>query len=217
MIARARAALWHSRPYIVLRRRVGRASRPLRKLEIGIVYRRDLSKPLPELRASVPLEIRPATPDEVVEQAAALKQPLDPELRRLFADRLRCGFVCWSGWVDGELVAYNWIQPRAGEDDGDYVDLRDGEAHMLDAYTIEHWRGHGIHGAINREMLASLRRSGYRYSYSRISLTQRRSLKALYELGWERTGVLMRIRWSRGRPVLRLGGSAHPWRRLQEA
>jgi hypothetical protein len=214
MTRRIREAIWRSHLYIRLRRRLGRASRPLRRFEIDVVFRRDLAKPVPETSASVPIEIRPATPEEVAEQAATLKQPPDPELRMLFADRLGRDFVCWTGWIDGELVAYNWMQLTAGEDDGDLVDLREGEAHMCDAFTIERWRGHGIHGAINREMLVYLGEHGYRYAYSRISVTQRRSPKALRALGWAPTGVLARVRASRGTPVLRLRGSTHPWRRL---
>lgn len=208
-------AVWTSRPYVALRRVGGRATRPLRRVEIGVVFRRDLAKPLPELPAAAPIVVSLATPEEAAGEVADLKRPLDPALHELFRERMERGFTCFIARIDGKLVAYNWIQHHPGEDDGDFIDLRPGEAHMLDAYTVEEWRGKNIHGSMNRDMLAFLRERGYRYSYSKASALNFRSPKALRRLGWEVTGVVLRARRSRGKPVIRLRGSAHPWTRLR--
>lgn len=187
--------------------------RPFLRAEIAAVTRCDLTRPLPEVSCGVALEARIARPEEVLGEVARL-QPDGPAREGLVQWRLAHGFACFVGRVDGRLVAYNWSQYEPGEDGGMYVDLRPGEVHCLDAYTAEDLRGRNIHAALLREMLRHNAAQGYRYAYSRTSLTNRRSPKAHEQLGWERRGRALMATW-RGGPVLRLSGSIHPWRRLR--
>ncbi len=200
---------WHA----LGRRTFGRILRPLLRVEAATILRCDLTRPMPETVAAAPLEAFVASRREVLEEVAKLRQPLDASLPRLFARRLDNGFICFIGRVEGRLVAYNWTQYAPGEDAGNYIDLRPDEVHCADAYTAEAFRGKNIHAALLREMLLFSCGLGYRYAYSRVSLTNRRSPKAHRRLGWETTGRVLRATWYGG-PVVRLSGSAHPWRRL---
>ena len=182
---------------------------------VEVVFRRDLTRPLPEAVARVPLEASVASRDEVLGELAQLKS--DPALPELFAARLERGFGCFVGRVEGRIVAYNWTQYEPGEDDGAWIDLRPDEVHCLDAYTIDEFRGMNIHAALLREMLLFNGGLGYRFAYSATSLSNRRSRKGLRRLGWEQTGTFLQVRRRSGVAVARLSGSAHPWRTLSAA
>jgi GNAT superfamily N-acetyltransferase len=182
-----------------------------------MILRRDLTKPMPDVVAGVPLEMYVASRSEVLEEVAGLVQPPNPWHLERFAHRLDNGFVCFVGRVEGKLVAMNWTQHDPGVDEGMYVDLRPDEVVCLHAYTAEAYRGRNIHAALLREMLLHSEELGYRYAYARIKLTNRRSQKAHQRLRWERTGRAIVPIWQGGPggPVVRLSGSVHPWYRLR--
>jgi GNAT superfamily N-acetyltransferase len=189
---------------------VERLTRPLRRVEISAILRCDLERPLPEATARVPLETFIASRAEVLDEVSA-----GPADRELHERRLERGFVCFVGRVEGRLVAYNWTQYEPGEEGGTYVDLGPGEVHCLGAHTVAAFRGNNIHAALLREMLLFNAGLGYRLAYSKIAVANRRSPKAHRRLGWERTGTVLLVRSTSGLPVVRLTGSAHPWRRLR--
>ncbi len=191
---------------------LGRLSKLL-PVEVRTILRRDLTQPIPEAVADVPLKTYVASRREVLEEVAGLALLSDPSSRERYARCLDDGFVCFIGRVDGQLVAYNWTQYKPGEDNSLYVDLRAHEVHTTDAYTAPNYRGRNIHAALLREMLLFSAGLGYRYAYAGIRLTNRRSRKAHGRLGWERTGRALLATWYGG-PIVRLSGSVHPWRRL---
>lgn len=204
--------MWRSPAYVWGRKAGGRLTRPLRRVEIAAIVRCDVERPLPEASASVPLKTFVASRAEVLDEVGQSEQP---QSRELLERRLERGFLCFVGRVEGRLVAYNWTQYEPGEDGGLYVDLGPDEVHCLDAFTVAGFRGKSIHAALLREMLLFNAGLGYRRAYSRISLTNRRSPKAHRRLGWERTGTVLLASRDSGLPVVRLTGSAHPWRRLR--
>jgi GNAT superfamily N-acetyltransferase len=213
-------ALLRSPPYVWAHRVGGRLTRPLRRYQLVAIVRRDLTQPIPDATARVPLETFVASRAETLGELTRVWQSTNPAeqerlARALFTRRLEAGFLCFVGRVEGRAVAYNWTQYEPGEDGGAYVDLRPDEVHCLDAYTVPELRGRNIHAALLREMLLFNAGLGYRYAYSQFSVTNRRSPKAHRRLGWERTGTILLPTRASGMPVVRLTGSAHPWRRLR--
>jgi GNAT superfamily N-acetyltransferase len=209
--------VWRPPAYVWGRRAAARLTRPLRRVEIMVILCCDLERPLPEATARVPLETFVASHAEVLDEVAQFQRPRDPASRTLLERRLERGFFCFVGRVEGRLVAYNRTQYEPGEDGGSYVDLGPDEVHCLDAYTVAEFRGKNIHAALLREMLLFNAGLGYRRAYSKVSLANRRSPKAHRRLGWERTGTVLLGRRTSGLPVMRLTGSAHPWRRLRSS
>jgi GNAT superfamily N-acetyltransferase len=191
------------------------AARLVHRAAVEVVFRRDLTRPIPEAAARVPLIAAVASREEVLGEIARLRP--DPALPELFAGRLERGFGCFVGRVDGRLVAYNWTQYEPGEDDGAWIDLGPGEVHCLDAYTVEDLRGRNIHAALLREMLLFNAGLGYRHAYSATSVSNRSSRKGLRRLGWEQTGSFLQVRRRSGLAVVRLTGSAHPWKSFSAA
>jgi GNAT superfamily N-acetyltransferase len=212
-------ALVRSPAYVRVHRVGGRLTRPLRQLwDLVAIVRCDLTRPIPAATARVPLETFVASREEVLGELTRLWQssgPAEQERPRVFTRRLEAGFLCFVGRVEGRPVAYNWTQYEPGEDGGVYVDLRPDEVHCLDAYTIPELRGRNIHAALLREMLLFNAGLGYRYGYSKMTVTNRRSPKAHRRLGWERTGTMLLVGRASGIRVVRLSGSTHPWRRLR--
>jgi GNAT superfamily N-acetyltransferase len=213
-------ALLRSPAYVWAHRVGGRLTRPLRRAQLEAIVRRDLTQPIPAASARVPLETFVASREETLEEITRVWQSTDPAeqerlARALFTRRLEAGFVCFVGRVEGRAVAYNWTQYEPGEDGGFYVDLRPDEVHCLDAYTVPELRGRNIHAALLREMLLFNAGLGYRYAYSRYTVTNRQSPKAHRRLGWERTGTMLLAARASGIRVVRLAGSTHPWRRLR--
>jgi GNAT superfamily N-acetyltransferase len=212
-------ALVRSPAYVRVHRVGGRLTRPLRQLwDLVAIVRCDLTRPIPAATARVPLETFVASREEVLGELTRLWQssgPAEQERLRVFTRRLEAGFLCFVGRVEGRPVAYNWTQYEPGEDGGVYVDLRPDEVHCLDAYTIPELRGRNIHAALLREMLLFNAGLGYRYGYSKMTVTNRRSPKAHRRLGWERTGTMLLVGRASGIRVVRLSGSTHPWRRLR--
>jgi hypothetical protein len=189
-----------------------RLTRPLRRAEIEVVFRRDLTQPIPEAVARVPLDAYVGSRDEVLGELPQLRP--DPALPELFASRLERGFGCFVGRVEGRIAAYNWTQFEPGEDDGAWVDLRPGEVHTLDSYTLDEFRGLNIHAALLREMLLFDAGLGYRCAYSATNLWNRRSRKGLRRVDFEQIGSFLQVRGPSGLAVIRLSGTTHPWRRL---
>jgi GNAT superfamily N-acetyltransferase len=212
-------ALVRSPAYVRVHRVGGRLTRPLRQLwDLVAIVRCDLTRPIPAATARVPLETFVASREEVLGELTRLWQssgPAEQERLLVFTRRLEAGFLCFVGRVEGRPVAYNWTQYEPGEDGGVYVDLRPDEVHCLDAYTIPELRGRNIHAALLREMLLFNAGLGYRYGYSKMTVTNRRSPKAHRRLGWERTGTMLLVGRASGIRVVRLSGSTHPWRRLR--
>jgi hypothetical protein len=205
-------AVWRSPAYVWVRRA---GSRLLRRVEVAAILRRDLTRPIQAATADVPLETSVASRAEVLGELPDLVQPADPALRELFERWLETGgFLCFVGRVEGRPVAYNWTQYEPGGQEGSYVDLRPDEVYCLNAYTAVELRGKNIHAALLREMLLFDAGLGYRYAYTKINLLNRSSPKAHRKLGWERTGTVILVRRASGL-VVRLTGSAHPWRRLR--
>jgi GNAT superfamily N-acetyltransferase len=213
---RLRQRLWSSESYKRARRAAAELTRPFRRLEFCIIYRYDLTQPIDAFDAGVEVESGQASTEEV-ERAVLVRRPPDPSLHEMFKWRLGSGCVCFVARAGSKLVAYNWIRLRPGPDEGDMIALAKGEVYSFDLYVDENWRGNRIYTALGTQARVFCKRQGYTTAYSRVSVTNRKSQKAIRRGGWKPTGVVLRVRRSRrgGWPIIRLWGSAHPLAKLR--
>jgi GNAT superfamily N-acetyltransferase len=209
-----RERIWSSDIYKWGRRMVAVATRPLRRLELCILYRYDLTRPIAPFDAGVDVEIVRATPADM-EEAAKLRVPPEPKQRELFDWRLQHGCECFLARAGSKLVAYNWIRLRPGPEEGEMIALGEHEMYSFDLYVDENWRGNRIYTALGTRTRMFCKERGYTTAFARVSVGNRKSQKAIRRGGWHSAGLALRVRRSHGGwPILKLWGSAHPLARL---
>lgn len=188
--------------YIMLWRLLKLGLSPLGELAMVSFCRKDLTQPLGETRAKLHLIVSQAIEADIDQLATLVAKRYSPEWKRkLFTtrgiqdtirDRFQQGAKCFVGRVGTEIVHYNWIFFHSKKSWlGHSVHLGDGEALCDDAFTVEEWRGKGIHGAVNNHMLLFLQQSGFRTAYTRVNTDSISSKKALQRLGWNFYGTLL--------------------------
>lgn len=183
-------------------RAFARLTRPARRrVDISYIYHYDLTRPLPEARAEIPVEITRATPDDVDAAVKVAGRPVN---------RLEDGLACFVASVDGRFAAWNWTRFRSGDDEGNTIHLGPGEIYTFDAYTVEEFRGRKIHGATLAYMLRTAAEDGCTGAWTMASALNRRSWKTMSRIGWRLSGCVLRIRFGGRRVVIRLSGSARP-------
>lgn len=212
----ARQAIWSSRLYRQTRRAGASITRPLRRVDISIMYRRNLSAYTGISEANPKLNIARCSSLAELDEAAELGRP-DPHRKELFRSRLQDGCACFVARVGQTLVGYDWIRLRPGIDDGDMVALGKTEVFTFDAYVAEDWRGARIHRAMGAAMLMFAKEQGYTTAYTKVGIFNRRSQKSTRRNGWTSSGCVLRVSRGRGWPVLTLYGSSHPLYRSFEA
>lgn len=134
-----RETIWSSPLYRRTRRIAADLTRPLRRIELALVFRQDLSEPVKILDAKVQIELTQASRDDV-EQAASLNP--SGSRRETFWWRLENDCLCFVARAASEIVAYNWVRLRPGVDDGDMLALAEGEA--FHAARLRGWKPAGL-------------------------------------------------------------------------
>jgi GNAT superfamily N-acetyltransferase len=212
---RLRRAIWSTAIYRMVRRAGAVVTRPFRRIELAKVFRHDLIGHVDLFEADIELDISRTSAEEVDRAAATLGRP-DPQRRNLFRRRLENGCMCFVARAGSTMVAYDWFRFRPGSDDGDMIALGEGEVFMFDLYVHENWRGHWIHSAISSRIRLFCKEQGYTTAYTKISVTNRKSLRGTRGV-WKASGLVLRVRRSKrgGWPIVTLWGSAHPLRRLR--
>ncbi|MGH7914580.1 MAG: GNAT family N-acetyltransferase [Candidatus Binataceae bacterium] len=212
---RVRQRIWSSSIHRWARRTAAELTRPLRRLELCILYRYDLTQPIASFDAGVDVQIAQASAEDI-EPAASLRVPPDPNLRELFKWRLEHDCVCFLARAGSKLVAYNWIRLSPGPEEGEMIALAVDEMYSFDLYVDENFRGNRIYTALGVRSRTFCKERGYVTAYARVSVMNRKSQKAIRRGGWRRSGLALRVRRSRGGwPIVRLWGSAHPLARLR--
>lgn len=198
---------------------------PLGTLAIDSFCRKDLTRPLGEMQAKVDLIVSQATEAHIDELATLVAKRYGPKyvrewfktrsIQETIGDRFQQGAKCFVGRIGTEIVHYNWVLfhseewPRAPH----FIHLSDREALCDDAFTVEEWRGKGIHGAVHNHMLLFLQQSGFRTAYTRVHTDNISSKKALQRLGWDFYGTLLYFSPHQSDKVLRwqVGGPLDPF------
>jgi len=190
--------------------------RPLRRLELAIVYQQDLTGHVDVFDADVAIDISPVSIEEI-ELAAETLRRRDPRRREVFRWRLQHGCVCFAARAGSTIVGYTWFRFRPGPDDGDMIDLAEREVLDFDLFVDENWRGHRIQTALSSRGRLFFKQQGYSTTYTKVSAFNRNSLKSIRRSPWKATGVVLRVRASKrgGWPIVTLWGSSHPLTRLR--
>lgn len=167
------------------------ALRPLRaRVDVGLIFHYDLTVPVPDFRADIPVEMKRADSAEV-QEAARLADPL---LAEKFAARLADGMACYVAKVEGRVIAYNWVRFRSGEDEGDTIVLGSREVYATDAFTAPEFRGRKVHPQTLAFIMQTAKANGYRDIWTLVSAPRRNSWKTHRRLGWRRSGIVLRVR-----------------------
>src|SRR3989339_913357 len=194
---------------------------------IGMVElcRKDLTKPLDEKHAAVPVDIDQAYASDVDELVALVEKRYGPVkniewysrlgIRGTILDRFQHGAKCFVARIDGKSVHYNWIFFHHQEwvpGTKRYINLKDGEAFCDDGFTLEPWRGKSIHMAVNFRMLLFLKQAKYLHAYTVVSSYNKSSQKALSRINWEFfcTMLFFTPRWAKRTWVWQFKGEIAP-------
>jgi hypothetical protein len=214
-IGGVRQTIWSSALYRRARWIAADLTRPVRRIELALIFQQDLTLPISVSDADVKIEVGPVLPEDV-EQAASL-HPVGSRLET-FRWRLENGCMCFVARARSELVAFNWVRLRPGVDDGDMIALAEREAFHLDSYVAETWRGHRIEAALSSRMRLFEKEQGCTTAYTKISVLNRKSLRSSRRMGWKSVGLVLRVRGSKsgGWPIITLWGSSHPLKRLAD-
>lgn len=184
---------------------VERAVRPVAQVGLESICQKDLTGPLSDVSARVEIEISPATESDVDQLVDLVKSNWDgtsefgpySELgfRATILDRMQRGQQCFVAKIGTDIVHYNWIAPDSEEaiaGTGLIASLAEGrEAVCHDGFTVEAWRGRGIHPAVNNAMLRSLKASGYQTAYTVVGTLDRPSNITHHRLHWRFSGVML--------------------------
>jgi len=174
---------------------------PLGELGMVTLCRKDLTRPLREIRAKVEVTFGQATESDIEELTTLVVRRYGPKAykkRDMFRDELLERFAngnkCFVAKIGTEIVHYNWIFFQSGEYmllPRRFTVLKDDEALCMDGVTVEAWRGKSIHTAVNTQMLLFLKKSGYRRAYTIVKTDYKSSKKTLYRVGWEISGTML--------------------------
>ena len=145
---------------------VGRALRqllhPLVRIQCLTFFITDLTAPLPSVRARVPADIRPATPEDFRAFASSFaRSGVD---RCEIEQRIERGDVAIIAVVGDALAHSQWItfhSPWVSEIEAIMV-LEPGDGCSYEANTLPEWRGLGIHPAVSRALREYERSRGCR-------------------------------------------------------
>lgn len=197
------------------------ASRPFGTPEISSCCYKDLTAPVVAPDARVRIDIARLSDGDVARLAPVIIEAnrmargpagrMDLEsAEKHVRKRLEAGAVCFVASYEDELIHYNWIFPGMPWQISrllSFVPATSTEALLDDAFTLEKWRGNGIHGAVHARMLQFLQRSGYTRSYTNVDIGNRSSRKALNQLGYTcfSTVILFEARWSGRKRMVRIG------------
>jgi hypothetical protein len=223
---------------VVLSKIVTKLVLPVAKLEFHILYVCDLTEPIGEQRARVDTEYRIELATEA-DLVSVLELQMGPppapaqgelsdveEYQRAQFERqrseaygnllmaMRAGEICFLFRIGDEVVHCNWMRfassafvPQRP------VELEPDEVYMTDGYTAEHWRGRGVHVAVNAFMLRYAQSRGMTRAWTITDSTKAISRRGLRRVGgWQRSGQLLYITPRKlGRTwLVRLGGNVDP-------
>jgi GNAT superfamily N-acetyltransferase len=219
----------------LLARTLNRLLAPRAELCCDILYELSLANPLPDAPCALDVEIRLATAadlDLVLQAYApdpflflgdlAADGSVPAEVRKLYADRLDRGELCFIGSVGGEPAHLNWTCLTWGDAvPGRPIVLRGNEAYTTDGFTYPAFRGKNVHAHVLRAMLEYARGLGRTVAYTLAGGDRPEGQKGLHKLGWREIGRVHYLLHGNGykAAILRRVGRLDPisWRGLPAA
>ena len=149
---------------------------PLVKLDLQILFDLDLKRPLESRPAKIECVVEPASERDIDQILDMQMQRLPPDALALLTDEeevryalmlrsranaadiyrraMRAGEMCFVARHEGIVVHSNWIRfHENGPMEGRPVLLAPGEVYTTDAYTMDEFRGKGVHEVVNIQLL----------------------------------------------------------------
>lgn len=211
----------------LLRRAVRVCFSPLGTPRIMICCQKDLTQPMEEVKGKVDVNVCQASESDIGQLEMLVSENLRQEIgherytryfrlgvRGTILDRFQLGQKCFLGKIGTEIVHYNWIFFNWEESvSGRFIHLKEDEALMDDAFTVERWRGKAIHTVVHNRMLLFLKQNGYRRAYTLVGAFNNASQKTHHRLGWDLTGMMLVFirRRSRKAWIWRIKGNLEPF------
>lgn len=209
-----RQIIWSSALYRRGRRFAAVVTRPIRRFELSLIFRKDLGGPLERFESDPDIDIGPASAEEI-ERAAITIGRAQKDLRELFRWRFKSGCICFMARAGSTLIGYDWIRFRPDPEDGEMIALAEGELYSFDLYVDENWRGRRVAAALKTQAHLFFKEQGYKTSFALVSVLNGKSLKNNRLCGWTPSGLVLRVRGSKrgGWPIITLWGSSYPLKR----
>jgi len=185
------------------------ALRPLIEINRFLFFETDLTLPLAQVMARIPIEMREMAEEDIERFAALLcARGLKPdEFRRRLARGDR-GLLAFSG---AELTAFHWLGLSSQwlPEIGITLRLAPGEVYGYDAVTFPAWRGNRIHAALSIYVNQYAKTHGYARYLTYVRADNPRSLRTIAgRLRRRQTKVIWSIRvLGTQRPILLFGAN----------
>jgi len=173
----------------------------VRVLLSSLIYRRvllsdrDLTQPIPEVSAKLPIDIALLKPDEIGELVAFCERNFPTLTPTEIRNRLDSGQVCFVARYNGRIVHASWaafqvfhmpfLRMR-------YL-LKPDEAYLYDMHTDPEFRNQHVARARVAWTLAYLRDVGYKRAISDVFVENKASQASADPLGFRTFGLLARI------------------------
>jgi len=180
-----------------------RCTAPLGSVALLSLYDRDLKESLPEIKPLAEIAVTVASESDIeliaTQIAVDFEGGLDalPAVLSKVRFRLQLGQVCFIAKIGAELVHYTWIAFRSSPVQDRIIILKDHEAYLAWAYTLEAWRGKHIYPAVDSHVLLFLQKGGFRRVLTLVKTENRSSRTGLERVGWRQIGNLLTLkpRW----------------------
>jgi hypothetical protein len=182
------------------------ALKPLIEINRFLLFETDLTQPLAPAKASIPLEMRVMTAEDIQAFADLFRaRDLDAEI---IDQRLARGGKCIRACSGGQLVGFHWLGFSSLwlSEIGATLRLAPGEVYSYDVVTFPDWRGNRIQPAMGFYARQYARACGCARHLTYVRADNPRSLRALARLALKQTKTVWSIRvLGRQRPILLLG------------
>jgi GNAT superfamily N-acetyltransferase len=175
--------------------RLGLAFQPFYLFEEGL----PAGGPPPAAPGLGDAEVRLLGPGDMRDVAAVPWRGLS---EALFLERLERGTGCLGLYAGGRLAAFSWFDLQACDYEGWRFPLREGEAYLFDAFTLQPWRGRGAAPYLRHRVYQLLAARGCTRFYSVSIRTNRAAIRFKQKLGGRIVGSGWRVtlfgRWRFG-------------------
>lgn len=142
---------------------------------------RDVTEPIPEVRAGIGVEVRLATKDDLDSVDAAIASPEDLRLFRLSRES---GAICFVAWVEGRPAGYSWLNLDALTLSCRVLRrLPPGYGYQCDSVVFPEFRGRKLFQKLSAAIYVYLREQGRRYACNLVARDNAASIEARRKLG----------------------------------
>jgi GNAT superfamily N-acetyltransferase len=165
-----------------------------------IVFERDLSGVIEEVRTKVPINIRLLSRDEsdinrLIEfwPDSYAPPPEGVSIKEMILNRLSVGEECMIAEYKGKTIHMNWIGFQNTHLFNNYITkkgINPGEALIYNIYTTPKYRGNKIMAAVELEAFKYLKREGYKRAIGYTASQNIAAMKVDYRVFKKKTNTL---------------------------